>query len=249
MISKRIKKRGNTMKRDIITIDEDKCVGCGLCVPNCHMGVLEIIDGKAKVMNESACDGLGRCLGDCPTGALKVVSKEMPDPVKPVAQKPSLAPQKPASGGCPGMAARSFGKASKSTEDKSISGNSELRQWPVQMHLVSPQAEYFQEADLLLAADCVAFALGDFHSKHLKGKGLAIACPKLDSQQEAYIAKLVSLIDDAKVNTITVMRMEVPCCGGLTRLVEQALTQASRKVPVKVTLVSVEGEIKSSEWL
>jgi hypothetical protein len=126
---------------------------------------------------------------------------------------------------------------------------SELRQWPVQMHLVNPNASYFQGSDLLLAADCVAFSMGGFHSKHLKGKSLAIACPKLDQGSEIYIQKLISMIDVAKVNTITVMMMEVPCCGGLLQMVKAALAIASRKVPVKKMIVGITGEVLQEEWV
>jgi len=125
---------------------------------------------------------------------------------------------------------------------------SELRQWPVQMHLISPTAPYFQGADVLLAADCVPFAVADFHRDHLKGKGVAIACPKLDADQELYLQKLVSMIDDARINTLQVMIMQVPCCGGLFHMAREAAARATRKVPVKVTVVGLRGEILSEEW-
>jgi hypothetical protein len=126
---------------------------------------------------------------------------------------------------------------------------SELRQWPVQMHLVNPEAPYFKSADLLLAADCVAFSMGDFHSTHLKGKSLAIACPKLDQETNSYVEKLTAMIDIAKVNTITVMMMEVPCCGGLLNMVKTALVSASRKVPVKKMIVGINGEVLQENWV
>jgi len=126
---------------------------------------------------------------------------------------------------------------------------SELRQWPVQMHLINPGASYFRESDLVLAADCVAYALGNFHSAWLRGKTLAIACPKLDQQQEAYQAKIRALIDEAKINTLTVMMMQVPCCGGLLQLVKSAASASERKVPVKAVIVGVEGEILKSVWV
>jgi hypothetical protein len=126
---------------------------------------------------------------------------------------------------------------------------SELRQWPVQMHLINPTASYFRQTDMVLAADCVAFSLGNFHSKWLKGKTLAIACPKLDDGQETYVSKIKSLIDDAKINTLTVMMMQVPCCGGLLQIVKTAISQAQRKVPVKAVIVGVEGEILKEDWV
>ncbi len=164
--------------------------------------------------------------------------------------------------GCPGSEARSFAPRSAAAQpgsmvagsltlDKRVNGGqqSELRQWPVQMHLVNPMASYFQQSDLVLAADCVAFSLGDFHSKWLRGKSLAIACPKLDSGLETYVSKIKSLVDDAKINTLTVMMMQVPCCGGLLQVVRAAMAQTERKVPVKAVIVGVEGEILQEEWV
>ena len=164
--------------------------------------------------------------------------------------------------GCPGSEARSFEPRSETAGagavaagglalDPSAGGSqpSELRQWPVQMHLINPMASYFQQADVVLAADCVAFSLGDFHAKWLRGKSLAIACPKLDSGLDTYVAKIKSLIEDAKINTLTVMIMQVPCCGGLLQMVRAATADAARKVPVKAVVVGVEGEILQEEWV
>ena len=133
--------------------------------------------------------------------------------------------------------------------DTSEARPSELRQWPVQLHLVSPHAAYFQGADVLLAADCVAFSVGDFHRDHLKGKALAVACPKLDQGQEAYLSKLTALIDEANINTLTVMVMEVPCCGGLLGLAQTAASRASRKIPVKRKVVGIRGQLLSEDWV
>jgi NAD-dependent dihydropyrimidine dehydrogenase PreA subunit len=202
------------MKRDILKIDEDLCNGCGQCVPNCHEGALQVIDGKARLVNDLMCDGLGACIGHCPEGAITIE------------------------------------KASKQNDTvTTLDQPSELRQWPVQMHLVNPEAPYFKSADLLLAADCVAFSMGDFHSNHLKDKSLAIACPKLDQETNSYIEKLTAMIDIAKVNTITVMMMEVPCCGGLLNMVKTALVSASRKVPVKKMIVGINGEVLQENWV
>jgi ferredoxin len=164
--------------------------------------------------------------------------------------------------GCAGSEARSFSPQSAAGQpvaivpgslslDNSMGGvqPSELRQWPVQMHLINPMASYFQQSDVVLAADCVAFSLGDFHTKWLKGKSLGIACPKLDDGQESYVSKVKSLIDDAKINTLTVMMMQVPCCGGLLQIARIASEQAQRKIPVKSVVVGVEGEILSEEWI
>ena len=150
--------------------------------------------------------------------------------------------------GCPGSEARELKKTENLT-NSNIEAPSELQQWPVQLHLLSPMAGYFKNADVLLAADCVAFSMGNFHSKLLKGKKLAIACPKLDSNQESYIEKLTSMIDDTKINTLTVAIMEVPCCGGLTRLAKMAASKASRKIPVKEIVLSLQGEILREEWI
>jgi len=152
--------------------------------------------------------------------------------------------------GCPGSKMQDFSKETKETTgDESGVRPSELRQWPIQMHLVSPQAPYFEKADVLLAADCVPFAMADFHKDHLKGKSLAIACPKLDSSQEIYVDKIASLIDDAEINTLTVMIMQVPCCGGLLGLAQEGLAKAERKIPLKALVVSLQGEVLSEDWV
>ena len=306
------------MKREIIKIDEDKCNGCGLCVPNCHEGALQIIDGKAVLVSELMCDGLGACVGHCPEDALtievreagaydeilvmkdminkgkKVVTAHMkhlkehgefaylkqavaylsqnkekanfditavihevhhtqPKNGQPVVHQQPVTPigvpvMHNHGGGCPGSQPREFAKPVL-TEIADDNAPSALTQWPVQMHLINPMASYFQGAELLIAADCVAFALGNFHSKFLAGKKLAIACPKLDSNKEIYLEKMISLIDDAKINTINVMIMEVPCCGGLLQMVMNATQRASRRVPVKAVTVGIQGEILEEEWV
>ena len=205
------------MQREIIKIDEEKCNGCGLCVPNCHEGALRVIDGKVRLVSELMCDGLGACIGHCPEGAITIEKREA-EPYDEIA---------PVQGEMP----------------------SQLTHWPVQMHLVNPNSPVYRGADLLLAVDCVAFSLGSFHSGFLKGKALAIACPKLDHGTETYIDKLTIMIDTAKVDTITVMMMEVPCCGGLVQMVRTAIARASRKVPVKAVIVSIDGKILSDEWI
>jgi NAD-dependent dihydropyrimidine dehydrogenase PreA subunit len=304
------------MKRAIIKIDDDKCNGCGSCVPNCHEGALQIIDGKAVLISDLMCDGLGACIGHCPEGALEIMEREaepydeikvMTDMVpkgknvvtahlkhlkdhgefgylkqgvtflkenqtkvnfdiqevinavhnSPAGVNAQAAPKKfqvqPTAmhhheGGCPGSQSRSFAQTQViAPPDGEIP--SALTQWPVQMHLINPMASYFQGSDMLVAADCVAFSLGNFHSKFLQGKKLAIACPKLDSNKDVYLEKIIRLIDDAKVNTITVMTMEVPCCGGLLQLVLNAVQRATRKVPVKAITVGIQGEILSEEWM
>ncbi len=244
------------MKREIIKIDEDLCNGCGECIPGCHEGALQIIDGKARLVSEVLCDGLGACLGHCPTGAISIETREAEafdeDKVAEhnIKKTAVFVPEPPLNhgGGCPGSAQRVISRGMATVEGNE-SSQSELRQWPVQMHLINPVAQYFQGADLLLAADCVAYSVGGFHSRFLKGKSLTIACPKLDSNTESYVEKLTALIDVAKINTITLMVMEVPCCSGLLRMIRSALARASRKVPVKQIMISLSGEIMAEEWV
>lgn len=151
--------------------------------------------------------------------------------------------------GCPGSEMKDFREENSSESDSAGTRPSQLRQWPLQLHLVSPMAPYFQKADVLLSADCVAFTVGDFHKDYLKGKSLAIACPKLDEGQEEYVEKIASLIDEAQINTLTVMIMQVPCCGGLLAVAKQGAERAKRKIPIKALVVSLQGEILSEEWV
>jgi NAD-dependent dihydropyrimidine dehydrogenase PreA subunit len=242
------------MKRDILKIDEELCNGCGQCVPNCHEGALQVIDGKVRLVSELMCDGLGACIGHCPEGAITIETREA-DPfnealVLEFQGHETILQHEHEGGGCPGSRARVIEKPSYQKNVGSPSDQqSELRQWPVQLHLINPNAPYFRKADLLIAADCVAFSIGNFHGNHLKAKTLAIACPKLDNGIESYIEKLTELIDIAKVNTITVMMMEVPCCGGLLNMVRSAMEKASSKVPVKKIIVGINGEVLQDEWI
>jgi len=293
------------MEREIIKIDEEKCNGCGLCVPNCHEGALQIIDGKVRLISDLMCDGLGACLGHCPEGAIIIERREaepydevkvmeimvskgfntvvahlrhlkehheilflkqgmsflianeskldfmVSDVKSAVHQQGSSHDESACGGGCPGSKTVIFDPAEFKMADPQNNGSfqSRLRQWPVQLHLINPGAAHFNGSDLLVAADCSAFALGDFHQNWLKNKTLVIACPKLDHGKEIYLQKFIALIDNAKVNTITVLIMEVPCCGGLLQLVEMAASRSGRKVPVKAITVSIKGEILSEEWV
>ncbi len=282
------------MKRKIIKIELDKCTGCGLCIPNCPEGALQIIDGKVRLISDLFCDGLGACIGSCPEGAIEVVEREAePYDEKKVMEnivkqgenvikahlkhlqehgeldllKQALAvlrekdiqidiaaimhPQgahHPA--GCPGAKMMDF-SAPQEGEAKEETGtrNSQLRQWPVQLQLVPPTAPYYQNQDVLLVADCVAYALGDFHKDYLKDKSIAIACPKLDQGLDIYIEKIVAMIDEAEINTLTVMTMEVPCCRGLLEVAKEAAGKAGRKIPVKAIVVGIKGKILSEEWV
>lgn len=299
------------MIREVVQIDEEKCNGCGNCIPNCHEGALQIVDGKAVLVSDLMCDGLGACLGHCPEGALSIekieaqpynemivmaqmVSKgknvvtahlkhlkehgetaylkegvrflwdnkdtlgfnpaevvENVHNLKPVAAafKPVQAATHVHSAGhaCPGSASREFNSTPSNSHSHSLS--SALTHWPVQLHLINPAAEYFRNADLLVAADCSAFTSANFHEDFLKNKKLVIACPKLDHGIDTYLQKMIRLISDSKVNTITVLRMEVPCCGGLVQIVSEAVVKSGRKVPVKEVVLSVSGEVIGEEWV
>ena len=248
--------------REVIEIDEKLCDGCGDCVTACAEGAISIVDGKACLVSDVYCDGLGACLGHCPQGALKVIHREAEEfdeqavevrlaqlrrksrgaPFPP--QLSVVAPQPMMAGsGCPGSRAQMHQPAAPNPSEASGGPSSQLRHWPVQLHLVPPTAPFFQNQDVLLAADCVAFAVGDFHQRFLAGSSLAIACPKLDSNQEIYLQKLVAMIDEAKIRSLKVMVMEVPCCGGLVRLVEEALRKAKRDLPVECLVVGTQGHI------
>jgi NAD-dependent dihydropyrimidine dehydrogenase PreA subunit len=309
------------MLRKIIQIDEELCNGCGLCIPNCHEGALQIIDGKARLISDLFCDGLGACLGHCPEGAIEIIEREaepynetvvMETIVKqgrntilahlehlrdhneneflkeavayikkhdidlsPEAEtkssNPSLVtfpnmkealnhvkPENESTCGCGSSKTIDFridmtkletAAATASVAAVETPAPSELRQWPVQLHLVNPMASYFQGADVVLAADCVAFAMGDFHNRMLKNKSLAIACPKLDSNKDVYIDKLSTMISDARINTLTVPIMEVPCCGGLIQMAKMAVQQSGRNIPIKKIVVGIKGDILHEEWV
>lgn len=257
--------------RKVVRINEDLCNGCGECVPSCAEGAIKIVDGKARLVADNLCDGLGACLGDCPMDAITVEEREAddfdeaavekhmeesssaapPQAKRPVAHSPLMAHGH--GGGCPGARVIQFDKPSEPSPvgpaGTDTTPASALRQWPVQLHLVPPTAPYFHKADVVLAADCVAFAMGGFHERYLDGRSLAIACPKLDQGQEVYLDKLVAMIDHAKIDTLTVMIMEVPCCSGLLRLAQSAVAKAERKVPLKLVRVGIQGDILDDHWV
>lgn len=318
------------MKRTIIKIDEELCNGCGNCIPNCHEGALQIVDGKARIISDLFCDGLGACIGHCPEGAISLEEREAEpyDEIKvmelmvvpkgrntilahlehlrdhnetellkqaiayikdnnidmspkegdhnfkPARQqveafdsieqaRASVASAKTSGcgSGCPGSAPIDF-NIDMSKVDEAVNQSksemvafagadapSELRQWPVQLHLLNPQAGYFKNADVLLAADCVAFTVGNFHNKYLKGKTLAIACPKLDTNKESYIEKLASMITDSNINTLSVLMMQVPCCGGLIQMATMARQMSGKNIPIKKTVVDLQGQLLSEDWV
>ena len=243
------------MKRKIIRIDESKCDGCGLCASACAEGAIKIIDGKARLVSETYCDGLGACLGDCPRGALTIEERDAlvfdEEAVKEHMknEQPAAHPHAAHHGGCPSAKMMDFGSAKAEPSGQAQPAKSALSHWPVQLHLISPAAPYFQGADVVLAADCVAYALGGFHQNYLQGRRLSIACPKLDADQEEYVEKVRSLIDDAKINTLTVMIMQVPCCSGLLAMAKNAAQGAKRKVPVKAVVVGLKGDVLSEDWV
>lgn len=282
------------MKRNIIVIDEQKCTGCGLCIPNCPEGAIQIISGKARLVSDLMCDGLGACLGHCPEGAITIVEREaeayderkvMANIVKqgddvveahlkhlkghgqteyfeqalaylsenkisiPAAftTAPKADLQHGGFSGCPGSRSMSFKKEeSNKVAIETGARESKLTHWPIQLHLMSPMAPQYQNADVLLSADCVSYALADFHKDFLADRKLAIACPKLDDNQEVYVEKITALIDEANIASLTVLIMEVPCCGGLLRIAQKGLDAAKRKIPINYSVVGINGTIVRS---
>lgn len=237
--------------RDIVTIDEERCDGCGDCITACAEGAIQLVDGKARLISDVYCDGLGACLGHCPQGAITVERREAAAFDEQAVehhlerqrshQKPQPMPQ---ATGCPGSRMQSFQPRPRPSAGAEVGATvSRLGQWPVQLHLLPPTAPFLADRELLVAADCVAYAVGGFHDRFLDGRALAIACPKLDSHQEIYLDKLTTMIDHGGIRSLTVMVMEVPCCGGLIRLVERALAQAGRSIQATVRVVSVQGQI------
>ena len=249
------------MKRKVIKIDEEKCTGCGLCVPGCAEEALKIVDGKAKLVKDIYCDGLGACIGECPEGALSIEEREA-DPFDEKKVQEAITRKKgeaaPAhlhvmsgSATCPGSTHAVFERKDQAVPGKVQTAGqpSELTHWPVQLHLINPAADFFQGKDVVLAADCVAFTLGDFHQRFLKGKSLAIACPKLDDGLDEYIEKIRRMVDEARINTLTVVMMQVPCCRGLMQIAQTALQKSARKVPLKAVVISIQGDVLSEEWV
>ena len=278
------------MKREIIKIDREKCDGCGLCIPNCPEGALQIIDNKATLISDLYCDGLGACIGECPKGAIEIEEREA-EPyreelvMKNIVQKGENVikahlkhlkehgesellkealdyleknnidipedSQKEKGGNmnkgftCPGTAAREIKKENKKEEGTNIKENfSNLKQWPVQLHLINPEAPYLKNADMLISADCVPYAYGNFHNRFMKDKVVITLCPKLDKGIESYIEKLSHIFKTQNINSVTVLNMEVPCCSGTMRIVETALKDAKKFVIIKNYTVGINGKIK-----
>ncbi len=279
--------------RKIIEIDNDKCTGCGLCIPNCPEGALQVIDGKVRLVSDLFCDGLGACIGYCPEAAIRVVEREaepyderrvmaniakqgantvkahlehllnhgeeellgqalgwmtgngVPVPAGFGKESTPMSLEHDGHQGCPGARAMDLKPAAVAR-----AAGSELANWPVQLHLLSPMAPQFKGRDVLLAADCTAFAMGAFHDRFLKGRVLAIACPKLDDGADVYREKITALVDHAEINTLTVAIMEVPCCRGLLGLAQDAVAKAKRNVPVKAVTIGIkDGAVLAEQWV
>lgn len=276
------------VKRKIICIDEEKCTGCGSCIPNCPEGALQVIDGKARLISDIFCDGLGACIGYCPESAITVEDRDaepyderkvmkniikagkntiiahlnhLKDHGETGYLNEALAVLKERNidvdfsknhhrhhhHGCPSAQPMELSKSSDEECDETGKRISQLQHWPVQLHLISPDASYFKNSDMLLTADCVAYTYADFHKDYLKGKRLVIACPKLDSHPKRYVEKLVSLFDDAHIKSLTVLVMEVPCCRGLLQLAKQAREQANNKPLFSVVTIGIKGDVVKKE--
>lgn len=237
------------VKRKIVNIDQEKCDGCGLCVPACDEGAIQIIDGKAKLVDERYCDGLGDCLGECPQDAITIEEREAAE-----FDESLVEAVQQGNGGCPGMQMKSNlnhgdrkkkkGRAAAegvSSADLNLSINSQLDQWPVQLMLVPENAPYFSRADLLICADCVPFAYGNFQLDLLKNRVVLVGCPKLDNN-DFYAEKLQRIFSGNDINSVTVAFMEVPCCSGLVRSVERALKESGGEIPLEKVRIGIEGE-------
>lgn len=256
------------INRKIISIEEEKCNGCGACLPSCPEGALQIIDGKAKLVKEDFCDGLGACLGGCPQGALKIEERKVEeyDEEGVIARLKEKSPEllerhlqhlkehahelhqhhaHPKAASCPSAQMLHWERGEREGEERARS-SSELRQWPVQLHLVPPSAPYFQDADLVLVADCVPFAYANLHQDFLKGKAIAIGCPKLDDIA-AYASKIEQIIRNSNIKSLKVVYMEVPCCYGLVHIAQEALDKSGRDIPLEAVMIGIKGEVKGSE--
>lgn len=232
------------MIRRIIEIDEQKCNGCGLCASACHEGAIAMVDGKAKLIRDDYCDGLGDCLPTCPTGAIQFVEREALAYDEAAVKKNMADKAHPYS--CPGSRPQMFQSSTQSIDNKTAQAEtgmvkSQLRQWPVQIQLAPIQAPYFDGANLLIAADCSAYAFGDFHNRFMKNKVTLIGCPKLDAVE--YSQKLQQIIMHNDIKSVTVVRMQVPCCGGIEMAVKTALQNSGKFLPWQVVTITTQGEI------
>jgi len=242
------KRKGTIMVlRNIVKIDETKCNGCGICIPSCAEGAIQIIDDKAKLVKEIYCDGLGACLGKCPQNAIAIIQREAEkfdekaaeEHMKIIQKRPTIVQSQNTS--YPSLKTLRFKSETGHSIDALQKADSRLSTWPVQLKLIPPNAPFIQKSDLLIAADCVPFAYADFHEDLLKDKVLVVGCPKLDDIN-LYRNKLTAIFRDSNIQNITVVNMEVPCCFGLHRLVQEALELSGKKIPVKQETISIKGE-------
>ncbi len=233
-------------QRQIIRINQDKCDGCGMCVPSCAEGAIQIVDGKAQLLADRFCDGLGACLGECPQGALTVETRdadefEGPAPGAPHPEAPAPPPE-PAGEvfACPGSLMQQF----KREAHEKVPGaeTSALSHWPIKLRLVTAQAPFLKEASLLVAADCAPFAAGDFHSRYLEGKAMVCGCPKFEDVPE-HVAKLTAILKENDIQEISIVNMEVPCCSGLVQIVRQALEASGKSLPVTICTLGTAGQV------
>ena len=236
------------MIRKIIRIDEEKCNGCGACAQACHEGAIDMVNGKAKLVRESFCDGFGDCLPSCPTGAITFEEREAPayDEAAVHAAKQQKAPHPHHQGGCPGSRMMQLSRENPTPDQPAplVPPASELRQWPVQIKLLPTQTAFYDGAKLLIAADCTAYAYANFHRDFMRGKVTLIGCPKLDDVD--YTEKLAEIIRNNNIKSVTILRMEVPCCGGLQRAAEAALKSSGKFLPWQVVVISRDGHIIES---
>jgi NAD-dependent dihydropyrimidine dehydrogenase PreA subunit len=275
------------MKRDVINIDEEKCNGCGLCIPNCPEGALQIINGKVRLVSDLLCDGLGACIGHCPQGAIVIEKREAvpynekttmenivkagPDVIQAhldhlkchkqdkylaealeylkvnkikLPKKEEQTMTKHTACGCPGSKIMDFRQDNAGVAaETDVKLQSELRTWPIQLHLVNPSAPYFENSDIVVAADCAAFSYADFHRKFLKGKVPIIFCPKLDNSRDGYIDKLSEIFKNNTIKSVSIVHMEVPCCFGVEDIVSEAIVKSEKNIKLKEYTVSIKGEL------
>jgi len=228
--------------RNIIQIDEKKCNGCGICIPSCAEGALQIVDGKARLVKDIYCDGLGACLGECPQGAITIIQREAEEFDEKAAKEhiKNIQASAPATSS-PSTQIMQLKKEEKPIPETSLKTKSRLSTWPIQLKLLPPQAPFLKNADLLIAADCVPFSYADFHEDMLKNRVLAMGCPKIDDVS-LYRNKLAAIFRTADIKSVTIVNMEVPCCFGLKRIVEEAMELSGRQIPLKQETISIKGE-------
>lgn len=235
------------MIRKIVKIDEEKCDGCGLCIGACHEAALQLVDGKAKLLSDNLCDGLGACLPDCPRGAIEIIEREA-EAFDEIAVKERIESGKPPVSfpqlacGCPGNTVKEIKKDTAVSPKEAVASGSELRQWPCQLQLVPVNAPFFDNAHVLVAADCAAYANANLHAEFMRNKITVIGCPKLDKAD--YAAKLTEILKLHEIKSLTVIRMEVPCCGGLANAVKEALVASGKMIPWRVVVIGTDGTIR-----